>query len=162
MTFNPKLDLKLERVVPVSPDKIYRAWTTPEHLKQWFCPKPWQTTECEMDLRPGGVFRTVMEGPNGERFNNAGCFLELVPPRRIVWTNALEPGFRPAVADKSAPVHFFFTATLTFEPQGAGTKYTAIVQHANESDAAQHATMGFDDGWGTVLNQLVEILQREK
>ncbi len=55
---NPELDLMLERVVDVSPELMWATWTTPELLKPWFCPLPWKTVECEIDLRPGGIFRT--------------------------------------------------------------------------------------------------------
>ncbi len=157
MTFNPKLDLLLERVVDVPPHLVWRAWTEPLHLMKWFCPKPWQTTACDIELKPGGRFRTVMQGPAGERFDNQGCYLEIVPERRLTWTNALEPAFRPAKADPNAPVHFFFTATISLEPQGAGTKYTAYVMHTDEAACKQHDAMGFKNGWSTALDQLVEV-----
>ena len=93
---DPKLDLVLERVVEVPPELVWAAWTQPEHLKVWFTPAPWRTTHCEIDLRPGGIFRTVMEGPAGERFDGTGCYLEVVPNRRLVWTSVLLPHWRPA------------------------------------------------------------------
>jgi uncharacterized protein YndB with AHSA1/START domain len=156
---NPTLDLKMERIVPVSPEKIWAAWTQPEHLKQWFCPRPWMTTQAELDLKPGGIFRTVMEGPAGEKFNNTGCYLELVPNKLLTWTNALEPGFRPAKPDKSAPVHFFFTASIEIEPHPTGAKYTAYALHTEEAACQQHASMGFEQGWGAALDQLVELMR---
>src|SRR5262249_22802221 len=95
MTIDPKLDLVLERFVEVSPELVWMAWTQPEHLKKWFTPAPWTTVDCEIDLRPGGVFRTVMRSPEGKDFPNAGCYLEIVPNRKLVWTDALGAGFRP-------------------------------------------------------------------
>ena len=92
---DPKLDLVLERVVPVPRERVWSAWTTPEHVKQWFTPAPWTTVDCEIDLRPGGIFRTVMRSPEGEEFPNLGCYLEIIPNEKLVWTNALAPGFRP-------------------------------------------------------------------
>ena len=89
---DPKLDLVLERTVDVPPGLVWECWTVPEHLMKWFTPKPWRTTECEIDLRPGGIFRTKMEGPNGEHGGGSGCVLEVVPSRRFVWTGALGPG----------------------------------------------------------------------
>lgn len=96
--FDPRLDLVLERVVDVPPDRVWAAWTQPKHLKEWFCPKPWQTVECEVDLRPGGIFSTVVQSPEGQRFPNVGCYLEVIPNRKLVWTDALLPGFRPTKA----------------------------------------------------------------
>ena len=68
-----KLDLVLEREIDVPVSLVWKVWTTPEHLKHWFCPKPWQTTQCAIDLRPGGLFTSVMRGPEGQEFTNSGC-----------------------------------------------------------------------------------------
>src|SRR5216683_4903223 len=73
---NPKLDLVLERVVDVSRERVWAAWTKPGHIKKWFTPAPWTTVACEIDLRPGGIFQTVMRSPEGENFPTAGCYLE--------------------------------------------------------------------------------------
>ncbi len=94
-TIDPKLDLVLEREVDVPPELVWKAWTTPELLKQWFTPKPYETPECEIDLRPGGAFRTVMRSPEGDEFDNTGCYLEIVPEEKLSWTSALGPDFRP-------------------------------------------------------------------
>ena len=88
MKTDPRLDLVLERVVEVPPELVWKAWTEPEHLKRWFTPLPWTTVECEIDLRPGGIFRTVMRSPEGQDHPNMGCYLEVVPNRRLVWTDA--------------------------------------------------------------------------
>src|SRR5690242_1512147 len=92
---NPQLDLVLERVVNFKPEIIWKAWTRPEHLKRWFVPEPWTIAECEVDLKPGGIFKTVMQSPEGQRFPNLGCFLEIVENKKLVWTDLLLPGFRP-------------------------------------------------------------------
>ena len=153
---DPKLDLVLERVVDVPVELVWMAWTTPEHLKQWFTPRPWATTECEIDLRPGGLFRTVMRGPEGQEFANVGCYLEAVENERLVWTNVLLPGFRPAgPAIVGMEQDLRFTAAILLERQGSGTKYTAVVKHGKESDRKRHEEMCFRDGWGTALDQLV-------
>jgi len=65
---NPELDLMFERVIDVPPELIWAPWTTPEKLKPWFCPLPWKTIDCEIDLRPGGIFHTVMQSPEGQTF----------------------------------------------------------------------------------------------
>jgi len=86
---DPKLDLVFERIVDVPRELIWTAWTTPEQLKQWFTPAPWKTVDCEIDLRPGGLFRTVMRSPEGQEFPGVSCYLEIVENERLVWTNAL-------------------------------------------------------------------------
>lgn len=150
--FNPKLDLTETWEVAIARSLLWRAWTEPQILKQWFCPKPWHVTDCVVDLSPGGVFRTDMAGPNGEGHTTEGCYLHIVPEHRLVWTLMLLPGFRPA------PNPFLpFTATITFEDSAKGTKYTAHLQHADEATRQRHADMGFPQGWSTALDQLVAI-----
>jgi uncharacterized protein YndB with AHSA1/START domain len=165
-TFNNKLDLTFERIVDVPPHLVWRAWTEPELMKQWFCPLPWKTVDAELDLRPGGIFRTTMQSPEGKDHHNMGCYLETVKNERIVWTNAMLPGFRPAPVN--APCgddsEFMFTAKVEFEPHGIngviGTKYRATVIHADEAGCQKHAAMGFEGGWGTALDQLVAMVKK--
>lgn len=157
---DPKLDLVLERIVSVSPELVWAAWTRPEHVKHWFTPAPWTTVECEIDLRPGGVFRTVMRSPEGEDFPNLGCYLEIVPNRKLVWTDALEGDFRPSRQEPGASCPFRFTATILLEPHGKGTKYTAIAMHKDEASRGEHEAMGFQAGWGAALDQLVAHMQK--
>ena len=158
MTSPNETDLVLERVVDVPPELVFKAWTTPKHLMPWFCPKPYRTVECEIDLRPGGIFFAQMVDPQGNKLPTApGCYLEVVPNRKIVWTSALGPGYVPVDASL-AP--WFFTASLSFEPHGnGGCKYTAVAMHANKEHAASHENMGFSQGWGKVLEQLVEYVK---
>jgi len=152
---DPNLDLILERVVDVSPELVWAAWTKPEHIKKWFTPIPWKTVECEIDLRPGGMFRTVMQSPEGQNLpTNEGCYLEVVENRKLVWTTALAPGFRPR---NIANYPFAFTAIITLEPHGSGTKYVARVLHTDVEGRKKHEEMGFHAGWGKALDQLVAL-----
>jgi uncharacterized protein YndB with AHSA1/START domain len=91
---DPKLDLVLERVLDVPPETVCRAWTEPRLIEKWFCPRPWMAAECEIDLRPGGTFHTVLPGPDGTTLDNPACYLEVVPNRRLVFTTAFGPGYR--------------------------------------------------------------------
>ena len=147
-TPDPTLDLVLEREIDVPVELVWQAWTSPESIKEWFCPKPWAVSSCEIDLRPGGKFNTVMRSPEGQEFPNSGCYLEVVPNQRLVFTDTLLPGFRPAPKP-------FFTAALLLAPTATGTRYTAIAIHGNEETRKQHEDMGFYEGWGTVVDQLV-------
>lgn len=146
-----RLDLTLTRVVPVPRRLVWKAWTEPKHLMKWFAPAPWTTIDCEIDLRPGGIFRTTMRSPEGKEFPNAGgCYLEVVKHERLVWTDALGPGYRPSKEP-------FFTAILTFEDCEGGTRYTARALHKDDADRKRHADMGFEHGWGKALDQLVAL-----
>ena len=146
--FDPELDLALERVIDVPPDLVWRAWTEPDHLAVWFTPRPWTVPDCTIDLRPGGVFATTMHGPNGEVMPNIGCFLEVVPGERLVFTDALLPGYRPSGSA-------FMTAIITLEAVAGGTRYRAVARHASPESRKSHEDMGFHNGWGMALDQMV-------
>lgn len=146
---DPERDLVLDRVVPVPPEMVWRAWTDPERLVKWFTPDPWRTTHARVGAFPGGCFDVTMKGPEGQRNEGRGCVLVAVPNRLLVWTDALHEGFRPA--DSS-----FFSGILRLTPHPEGTRYTAIARHADAATCAQHAEMGFVHGWSAALDQLIE------
>lgn len=151
----PNLDLVLERTLEVGPQRVWKAWTDPEQVKQWFAPAPWTVTECEIDLRPGGMFRTRMEGPDGEGFDGTGCYLEVVEPRRLVFTDALTAGYRPAPES-------FFTVILTIEAHETGSRYVVRALHADPEQRQKHENMGFYQGWGTCLDQLEQVVAQQR
>ena len=155
-----KLDLVLERTIDAPIDLVWKAYTDPEHLKQWFAPRPYKITECDLDLKPGGIFRIRMVGPEGfdTGHGNAGCVLEVVEGRKLAWTSALGPGYRPAELGEEGCESFPMTAIVTFADAGNGkTAYRAVALHKDASDREKHEQMGFHDGWGTVAGQLEEF-----
>jgi uncharacterized protein YndB with AHSA1/START domain len=156
---DPRLDLAFTRIIDVPPERVWAAWTRPEYLKQWFTPAPWITVDCEIDLRPGGAFRTVMQSPEGQQFPNVGTYLEIVEIQKLVWTNALAPGWRPAGAPSGTQEDnaFQFTAMITLEAHGTQTRYTATVMHRDEDGRKKHEAMGFHEGWNAALDQLIAV-----
>lgn len=154
-------DLVLERILDAPVALVWEAYTNPEHIKQWFAPRPFQVTEAELELTPGGIFRFRMEGPDDFLEDGKGCVLEVVPRAKLTWTSALGPGFRPNdLTGKEGCEAFPFTAVVTFADAGGGkTAYKAIALHRNEADKQTHESMGFHDGWGTVAKQLEEFAQ---
>jgi len=155
---DPRLDLVLERTVDVQRELVWAAWTTPEYVKQWFTPDPWKTVGCEIDLRPGGLFRTVMRSPEGQEFPNLCCYLEIVKHKKLVWTSALAPGFRPS--DQAFGDVPRITAIISLETIAKGTKYTATVLHKDEADRKKHEDMGFHEGWGAATEQLIACVKK--
>jgi len=152
-------DLVLERLLDAPRELVWEALTTPEHLKKWWAPRPYQTPEVEVDFRPGGVFRLRMTGPDGfdTGTGGAGCVLEVVAQEKLVWTSALGPGFRPVASIEDCG-GFPFTAIMSLEDAGGGkTRYKAVAMHRNEADRETHAKMGFHEGWGTCADQLGEV-----
>ena len=154
-----KNDLVLERTLNAPRDLVWKAWTDPKLLKQWFAPKPYEISEVEMELRPGGAFRIRMVGPDGfdTGHGNPGCVLEVVDGERLVWTSALAPQYRPAEVGDGCE-SFPMTAIITLSDAGKGkTLYRAVALHKDEADRDTHASMGFQEGWGTCARQLEEL-----
>jgi uncharacterized protein YndB with AHSA1/START domain len=152
-------DLALERTLDAPLDLVWEAYTNPEHMKRWFAPKPYEVTELELDLTPGGIFRLRMVGPDGFDTGHGvpGCVLEVIEREKLVWTNALGPGYRPNETGEGCE-SFPFTAVVTFADAGNGkTRYKALALHKDVADRDTHANMGFEEGWGTVASQLEEF-----
>lgn len=144
----PDHDLVISRLLKAPRASLWRAWTEPDRLKQWWCPKPWVTKVRAFDLRPGGAFHTVMSGPDGGTSDNPCCFLEIVPGERIVSTSMLLAGWRPATPWMP------MTAVITFADEAGGTRYTATAMHPDAATRERHAQMGFFEGWNLCIDQL--------
>lgn len=146
-------ELVLERLLDAPVAKLWRCWTQPELLKQWFCPRPWSVARAELDVRAGGRSRIVMLSPEGNEFPSHGLYLEVVPERRLVFTDAFTAAWEPS--EKA-----FMVAEIRFEPEGEKTRYAAIARHWSETDRATHEAMGFHAGWGGAADQLEELARR--
>jgi uncharacterized protein YndB with AHSA1/START domain len=152
LEFDPDLDLVLVRELAAPRAVIWRCWTEPEHLMQWFVPKPHKVTACHLDVRVGGACNTTFD-VEGAVMENKGVYLEVVPEEKLVFTDTYTEGWKPAAEP-------FMTAIVTFEDLGGGrTRYTAVARHRNAESARQHRDMGFHDGWGTVATQLEAYAQ---
>ena len=80
-------DLIITRVFNATPEKVFKAWTDPALLKQWFAPLPWTVAKAEADVRPGGTNLIVMRSPEGQEFPGYGVYLEVIKNQRLVFTN---------------------------------------------------------------------------
>ena len=152
MTTSPATDreLVLTRLIDAPRETLYRCWTEPALMKQWFAPKPYETPVVEVDVRSGGANLIVMRGPDGQDMPNRGMYLEVVPNERLVFTDAFTEAWQPSAKP-------FMTAILTFEPQGDKTLYTARVRHWTVEDREAHEKMGFHQGWGICTDQLAAL-----
>jgi uncharacterized protein YndB with AHSA1/START domain len=144
-------DLILTRIIDVPREKVFRAWTEPSLLKQWFAPAPFTTPTVETDVRPGGTSLIVMKGPDGKEFPNRGVYLEVVKNERLVFTDAFSKAWDPS--DKP-----FMTVALTFGDLGGKTQYTARVRHWSVADRETHEKMGFHQGWPMCTEQLAALV----
>jgi uncharacterized protein YndB with AHSA1/START domain len=141
-------DLVISRVVQAPRALLWKAWAEPDLLKEWWCPKPWTTEVRAFELLAGGAFHTVMRGPDGGLSDNPGCFLELVPQARIVFTSMLTGGWRPATPWMA------FTAVVELADEAGGTRYVVTVMHPDKATRDRHNEMGFSQGWNTCIDQL--------
>ncbi len=131
-------------------EKLYKAWTTPELLKQWFAPPSFTTPVVEIDVRPGGSSRIVMRSADGQEFPNRGVYLEVVPNEKLVFTDAYTEAWKPSQKP-------FMTVTITFEDEGGKTRYIARARHWTVEDRQAHEKMGFHEGWGICADQLAAV-----
>lgn len=144
-------ELSLTRLIAAPREHLYRCWTEPSLLKQWFAPKPNTTTIAELDVRPGGSNRLVMCAPDGkELYAGRGVYLDVVPNERIVFTDAFVKAWEPSTKP-------FMTAIITFAAEGGKTRYTARVLHWSAADRAAHEEMGFHRGWAICADQLAAL-----
>jgi uncharacterized protein YndB with AHSA1/START domain len=146
-------ELVLTRLVDAPRAKLYRAWTEPELLKQWFAPKPYTTPVAELNVRPGGANLIVMRSPDGKDMSNRGVYLDVVENERLVFTDAYTKAWEPSVKP-------FMTAILTFEDEAGKTRYTARVRHWTVADRETHEKMGFHKGWGICTDQLEALVAK--
>lgn len=147
-----ELDLVLRRIIDAPAAKVYQGWTDPEMIVKWFTPPPYQTVSAELDVRPGGKTFITMQAPDGTEIPNPGVYLEVVPNKRLVITDAYTEAWKPSAKP-------FCTIDLNFEDLGGKTKYTAIVRHWTKEDAESHREMGFHTGWGIATDQLEALIK---
>ena len=148
---NPKTDFVLERFIDAPRHLVWEALTKPEHLREWYMPKSWgAVADCELDVRPGGVFSIDISTGDGQVVPNLGCFVEVIPMQRLVWTSMLFPGYRPAVFD-DIPI----TAIVSMETVGAGTRYVFTALHRDETDFEKNMASGWKQGTEIATDQFV-------
>lgn len=148
--FDPERDLFLSLHLDVPRPLVWRCWTEPALLVQWFTPAPWSTASAELDVRPGGSLSIVMRSPDGQEVPNRGVYLEVEPERRLVTTDAFTRAWVPAEQP-------FMTADLRFEDEDGGTRYHALARHGTPEQRRSHDEMGFTPGWTAAAGQLVAL-----
>jgi uncharacterized protein YndB with AHSA1/START domain len=142
-------ELVLVRVFDAPREAVFKAWTDPKALAQWWGPKGFTNPVCEADARPGGKWRIVMQGPEGGQYPHGGEYLEVVPPEKLVMTNALEGDIHPFGQS---------TWTVTFDEVDGRTTLTTRVVCQSKADRDAMAETGFNQGYGMSLERLDDIL----
>lgn len=149
-------ELTISRLIEAPPSVVWKAWSTPAQLATWWIPAPIECEVVKLDLRPGGGFETRMREGGGEfQPHVEGCFLEIVPEARLVFTTVMKEGWRPTEP------WLALTAIITFAAEGPNTRYASRVLHKSEADARKHDEMGFQEGWGAAIDQLARLVGRK-
>lgn len=156
-SIDPTLDLVLQRVLRAPRSAVWRAWTDPEQLQRWWVPAPTVARIDQLDVKPGGAFVTSMSD-DGQAFvpHTDSIFLVIEPESRLVFTNAINSAWRPAVP---APVPM--TAELVLADHPAGTDYRIVVRHGDPAARDRHEQLGFFDGWGSVTAALASLVEND-
>jgi uncharacterized protein YndB with AHSA1/START domain len=148
-------ELSISRLISAPPAKVWKAWSRPEHLANWWIPEPIECKVMKLDLRPGGGFETLMrEGEEEFKPHVEACFLEVVPEQRLVWTTTLSEGWRPTEP------WLALTAIISFLEEDECTRYSARVMHKNGADSRKHLELGFENGWGASIDQLAAFVEK--
>lgn len=147
--FDPETDLTISRVIAAPRTAVWDAWADPRNLEQWWIPAPARCRVVDLDLRPGGAFRTEMS-EDGKAFEPHldACFLAAEEGERIAFTTALDGSWRPTDGG------LLITADITLVDHPDGTEYSAVVRHKDRAGRDRHDEMGFEEGWGTAIAQL--------
>lgn len=138
-------ELRMTQLIDGPVEAVFRAWTDPHVLTQWWGPGTFVTSEAELDVRPGGSYRIRMGSQDGSRtLGVTGTYREVEPPRRLVFTWSWEDG---------DPHAYSSVVTVELRPQGARTEL--VLTHGGFTDAA--AAEPYADGWRQSLPNLVAL-----
>jgi uncharacterized protein YndB with AHSA1/START domain len=150
-----ELDLEITRIIKAPRQRVWQAWVDPDRLAQWWIPRPARCRVVSLEVYPGGSFVTEMSEGGGPFVPHlTACFLDIGEGERIVYTNALSGGWRPAA-------NGFVTAIITLADHPDGTAYRAQALHKSHADREKHERLGFHDGWGTVAAQLADLVEAD-
>jgi uncharacterized protein YndB with AHSA1/START domain len=145
-------ELTLTRVFDAPRALVFKMWTDPKHLSQWWGPKGFTNPVCELDLHPDGALRIVMRAPNGAEFPMKGVFREIVAPERLVFTNI--------AVDQDGNHIIEGLTTVTFTELGGKTKLTLHTTAAALTAQAARMIEGMDAGWTQSIDKLEAYLPR--
>jgi len=150
-----ELDLEVRRVIRAPRERVWRAWTDPRRFERWWVPAPARCRVEAMELVPGGAFRTLISTDDGAFVPHlSACVLAVDDGARLLFTDALTGGWRPAAQP-------FMTAEITLADHPGGTDYRARAMHRDRTDRDTHESLGFFDGWGSVVAQLADLVESE-
>ncbi|HEY1014218.1 MAG TPA: SRPBCC domain-containing protein [Herpetosiphonaceae bacterium] len=158
-TNDAALGLAVSRTLAAPRELVYRMFTEPQHAAQWFAP-PECAARCEMDVRPGGAYRIIIQVPGAE-IPIKGVYLEVDPPARLVYTEDLSEHPAEWLAETEGKLRGLggtlaaeYLVTVTFEERGAGTEVTLSYAFRDEAERAAHEQADWLAGYRLGLERL--------
>jgi uncharacterized protein YndB with AHSA1/START domain len=149
---NEEQELVLTRVFDAPRELVFKAWTDPKRVAQWWRPRGFTNPVCELDVRPGGAIRIHMRGPDGTVYPMTGVYQEVVEPERIVFTSA--------ALDAEGNALFELLTTVTFAEQAGKTKQILRARVIKRTAQAAQYLKGMEAGWTQSLEYLAECLAK--
>lgn len=134
---------------------VFKAWTDPKHLREWWGPHGFTNPRVEVDLRPGGAWHIDMQSPDGKIYPNKGKYLEIVKNERIVYSDEVDP--TDAVWGGNPPPSA--TNTVIFEDYQGKTRVTSISRLASAAERDRMIKLGALEGFGQMLERLEALLK---
>ncbi len=160
-------ELVISRVFDAPRQLVYKVWTEPEHIKNWWGPGPFTAPRCEVDLQVGGGYIYVMRSPDGQEFPVQGEFIEIVKNEKLVYTDDMYKQadfWKMMIGGKVGPDVDFSTVqlivTVTFEDQGAKTKFTLVTRFVTNGLRDAMAGMQMAEGWTSSLEKFAAELAK--
>lgn len=148
--------ISVERKMRASADAVWACWCTPELMAQWVAPAPIGVRVLRFEPRPGGAFAIEQALPDGSCVHWRACILDSAPGRRLVFTNALDPGF--TLAQANGPL---FICTVEILPRAAGCFYRLSVSYRNADECEASRSAGVEHGWGAMIETLDDVAQAQ-
>lgn len=143
-------EVLITRIIHAPRQLVWKAWTDPKHMAQWWGPHGFTNPVCELDVRPGGAIRIHMRGPDDVVYPMTGVFREIVEPERLVFTAVAE--------DLQGNPLLEALTTVTFAEQGGKTKLTVHAKAVGLAPVAQQMLAGMEAGWTQSLDRLAELV----
>jgi len=148
-------ELVISRTLNAPRALVYRAFTEPEHLKQWWGPKEWPVVYCTVDLRPGGKWHYCMRSSDGQESWGVAVYEEIVPDERIVYVDA----FSDAEGNVNSALPMA-KSTVEFSDADGKTRMVMRAEYPTEADLQTVVNMGMIEGIKSAWSQLEDLLER--
>jgi uncharacterized protein YndB with AHSA1/START domain len=137
--------LEMERLIPAPPERVFEYWTEPELVAKWFGPGDFDVPSSQLDLRPGGKWRTTIRSPEGKLRSVSGVYSAIEPPRRLVFTWAWD--------DDDGVRGHETQVTVTLEPTPGGTRLRLVQEDFQNREVRDR----HNGGWASSLSKLERL-----